>query len=373
MPKCLLIRDMRNRDKRTRRQTRRNVLKTGSALLGVGAIGSLAGCNGGPAETATSTDASTDMTTAEPEPVEIKTLGVEGAVYIPVYFLAQEEGIWEKHNINLSLEVAGFGKYTRAFTANLSDLTSFPTISGGQNIVNGEDVVYVGSHMNLNNPTFVRADSDISSVEDIAGKRLGVPFETSTNTLTNKAMWSNILDFDMFEDPSDTVSAAPPTLWNLLVNDEEIDAMITFTGYAIRGRANPDKVKTIFDPVEVWKEDTGFPPAVTNICASRDWAMDNPQTVLNFKNAWHEAVDFFRNNIDRGITQYGRLAGLTSDAEIQVVKDQVAETRVFPDQWNPDYIDSVWQLFEYLNNTGDLDSVPDKDEHSFTNSELEGF
>jgi len=360
---------MRPGDTDTPRQTRRTVLKTGSALLGVGAMGSLAGCNGGSGTTTTEAGGNG---TPEPEPVEIKTLGAEGAIYIPVYFLAQEEGIWERNGIDLSLEVAGFGKYTRAFTADLSDLTSFPTISGGQNIVNGEDVAFVGSHMNLNNPTFVRADSDISSVSDIEGKRLGVPFETSTNTLTNKAMWSNILDFDMFEDPAETVSAAPPTLWNLLVNDEEIDAMITFTGYAIRGRAS-DEVKTIFDPVEVWQDETGFPPAVTNIVADRQWAMNNPQTVLNFKSAWKEAVQFFRENIDRGITQYGALAGLSSEDEIQVVKDQVADTRVFPDTWSEDYIGSVWTLFEYLNNTGDLSSVPDQDEYSFTDEELEGM
>jgi len=225
--------------------------------------------------------------------------------------------------------------------------------------------------MNLNNPTFVRADSDIESVSDIAGKRLGVPFETSTNTLTNKAMWSNILDFDMFEDPAETVAAAPPTLWNLLVNEKEIDAMITFTGYAIRGRANPDKVRTIFDPVQVWKDETGYAPPVTNICATKSWAQENPGTVLDFKAAWREAVDYFRDNIDRGITQYGRLAGLSDEAEIEVVKNQVADERVFPQQWGEDYIQSNWKLFEYLESTGDLASVPDMNSHSFTDAELE--
>lgn len=369
---------MRSGDKDTTQPSRRKILRTGSAVLGVGALGSIAGCGGDsdtptPGGQGTTEPDSTPTATEEPEPVTINTLGAEGAVYIPVYFLAQEEGIWERNNIDLSLEVAGFGKYTRAFTADLSTLTSFPTISGAQNIVNGEDVVYVGSHMNLNNPTFVRADSDIESVPDIEGKRLGIPFETSTNTLTNKAMWSNILDFDMFEDPAETVSAAPPTLWNLLVEDEEIDAMVTFTGYAIQGRASPDQVKTIFDPVEVWQEDTGFPPAVTNICADGQWARQNPQTVLNFKNAWSEAVQFFRDNIQRGITQYGRLAGLSNEAEIEVVTEQVENERVFPDTWEADYIDSVWRLFEYLNNTGDLESVPDQEEHALTNEQLQNL
>lgn len=346
--------------------TRRNVLKSGTAFVGLGAMGSFAGCS-------QLSNGNGDGTGGESDAVQIDTLGAEGAVYIPVYFLAQEEGIWEKHDINLSLEIAGFGKYTRAFTADLSNLTSFPTISGAQNIVNGEDIVFVDSHMNLNNPTFVRTDSDIESVSDIEGKRLGVPFETSTNTLTNKAMWSEILDFDMFEDPAETISAAPPTLWNLLVNDEEIDAMITFTGFAIRGRATPDKVRTIFDPVEVWKNDTGFAPPVTNICATKSWAEQNPQTVLNFKAAWREAVSFFRDNIDRGITQYGRLAGLSEEDEIDVVTEQVNQKRVFPQKWNQDYINSNWQLFEFLKSTGDLETVPDMNEHSFTDEDLENL
>lgn len=346
-----------------RGSNRRDVLRKTGALAGAASLSSIAGCTG---VFGGGGDGGTDT-------MSIKTLGAEGALYIPVYFLARENDIWEKHGIDLSIEIAGFGKYTRAFTANLSNLTSFPTLSGATNINQGEDVAYVGSHMNIINPTFVRKDSDIQSITDLKGKNLGIPFESSTNTLTNKAMWDKIMGFDMMEDPAKTVAAAPPTLWNLLVNEKEIDAMIPFTGYAIKALANPDKVRPIFDPVEVWKEETGYPPPVTHVCATKSFVEENPQAVLNFKAAWNEAVNYFRDNIDTAITQYGRLAGLANDAEIQVVKDQVSQERVFPQLWSQEYIDSNWKLFEYVQAQGDLQSVPDKDSYSYTNSELENL
>lgn len=341
---------------------RRRVLKGAGAGAATGMLGGAAGCT-----TITGGNGSSNGKTS------VKVLGAEGAIYIPVYFLGRENDIWEKHGINLSIEITGFGKYTRAFTAGLSPLTSFPTLSGAKNINSGEEIAYVGSHMNIINPTFVRKDSDIESIQDLKGKRLGVPFWGSTNTLTNKAMWDKLKNFDMKKDPANVIAAAPPSLWNLLVKDKEIDAMIPFTGYAIKALANPDKVRPIFDPVEVWKNETGFAPPVTSTVADKQWVKDNPQAVRDFMAAWNEAVDYFRDNIDKAINQYGRLAGLQNDAEIQVVKDQVSRQRVFSQKWNKDYIESNWTLIEYVKDQGDLKAVPDMDEHTYTDSELKNL
>lgn len=343
---------------------RRKLIRAGGAAA-AGALGSMAGCmtqitgggGGGDGDS----------------PTKVKILGSEGAVYIPVYFLGRENDIWEKHGIDLSIEITGFGKFTRAFNADLSSLTSFPTLTGVQNINGGEDLVYIGSHMNIINPTFVRKDSDIESIKDLKGNTLGVPFWSSTNTLTNKAMWSEIKDFDMKKDTGDTTAAAPPSLWNLLVNEKEIDAMIPFTGYAIKALANPDKVRPIFDPVEVWKKETGHAPPVTSIVAEKSWVKENPDAARSFVDAWNEAVDYFRNNIDTAISQYGRLAGLSNDSEIKVVKDQVNKKRLFPQQWNKEYIKSNWKLLEYVHAQGDIESVPDMNSHTYTKPELENL
>lgn len=342
-------------------RSRRKAIRLGGAAIGAASLGSLAGCTG-------------DGGTGGEEPsdrVQIHTMGTEGALYIPVFFLGRENNFWQERGIDLTLEITGFGKFTRAFTANLSNLTTFPTLSGVQNINQDEDIVYIGPHMNLINATFVRADSDIESVDDLRGRRLGVPFETSTTTTTNQAMLQEIEGFDIWNDTEETIATAPPSLWNLLVEQEEIDAMITFTGFTLRAYANPDLVREIFNPVDVWEGETGFPPPVNSVVARRSFVEENPAATLGWLDAWNEAVDHFRDNVDRGIEQYGALAGLSDEAEIAVVKEQVSQGRIFPQTWGDEFISSKWQLFDFVQRAGGVEAVPDQNQYALTRSEIE--
>ncbi|MGQ3414488.1 ABC transporter substrate-binding protein [Natrinema sp. LN54] len=338
--------------------SRRNMLRTTAAVGAAGSLGILGGCsslvgsgNGGQG---------------------LQIYGSEGALYIPVYDYGIDNGVWEEHDVNISQNTVGFGQFTRSFTANQTSSTSFPTLSTVQNINDGEDLVFIGPHMNIISQTFVRQDSDIESVSDIEGRTLGIPPWGSTNTLTNQAMWGSVLDFDMENDPAEVVSTDPPALWNLLVEDEEIDAMVNFTGFGIRGLASPD-VRPIFDPVEVWENETGYAPPVTSMVCEREWAESNPDKARGLVAGWKDAVDLFRDNVEEAINEYGELAGLQDEDEIEVVIDQVNQKRVFEQEWSTDYIDSKWQLIEYVNEYGGVDSVPNVDEHAYTTEDLESL
>lgn len=337
---------------------RRRMLRTTAA---VGAAGALGGCSsligaGNGAENGAET---------------IQIYGSEGALYIPVYEYGINQGIWEEHGVQIEQNVVGFGQFTRAFTADQTPITSFPTLSAVQNINDGEDLVLIGPHMNIIAPTFVREDSDIESVADIEGRTLGIPSWSSTNTLTNQAMWANVLNFDMENDPGEVISSDPPALWNLLVEDEEIDAMVTFTGFGIRGLANPDLVRPIFDPVEVWREETGYAPPVTSMVCEREWVESNPEPARALVAGWNDAVDLFRDNVEEAINEYGDLAGLEDQDEIDVVIEEVEQERVFQQEWSEEYIDSKWQLIEYVHEQGGLEAVPDVTEHAYTQNDLE--
>ncbi|QCS44982.1 ABC transporter substrate-binding protein [Natrinema versiforme] len=337
--------------------SRRNMLRTTAAVGAAGSLSILGGCsslvqsgNGG----------------------QLQIYGSEGALYIPVYDYGMDNGVWEEHDVNINQNVVGFGQFTRSFTANQTSATSFPTLSSIQNINDSEDLVVIGPHMNIISQTFVREDSDIESVNDIEGRTLGIPPWGSTNTLTNQAMWGSVLDFDMEEDPEEVISTDPPALWNLLVEDEEIDAMVNFTGFGIRGLANPD-VRPIFDPVEVWQDETGYAPPVTSMVCEREWVESNPDEARGLVAGWKDAVDLFRDNVEEAINEYGELAGLQDEDEIEVVIDQVEQERVFEQEWSEDYIDSKWQLIEYVHEHGGVESVPDIDEHAYTNEDLEAL
>lgn len=333
---------------------RRTLLKTTAA---VGGVGVFAGCS--------------EILGSDSDAIQI--YGSEGALYIPVYDYGIDHGIWEDHGVEIEQNVVGFGQFTRSFTADQTPITSFPTLSAVQNINDGEDLVVIGPHMNIIAQTFVRADSDIESVTDLEGRTLGVPPWGSTNTLTNQAMWANVLDFDMENDPGDVISTDPPVLWNLLVEDEEIDAMVNFTGFGIRGLANPDQVRPIFDPVEVWQGETGYAPPVTSMVCEREWVEDNPDGARALVAGWNDAVDLFRDNVEEAIDEYGQLAGLEDQAEIDVVIDEVEQERIFEQEWSDEYIESKWQLIDYVHEQGGIESVPDIDEHAYTDDDLEAL
>lgn len=336
-------------------------MRYGSAALISGGLAGVAGCLGNTG--GQQTEGGNDL-------VQLHTLGSEGSIYVPVYLLAQENNIWENHGIDLSLEIAGFGKYTRAFTENLSDVTSFPSLSALHNINQGEDVVFIGPHMNNPNGCFVKTDSGIDSVDDLQGKKLGVTPETSGVALTAQAMFQELEGFDIWEDTEETIATSPPSLWNLFFEQDEIDAMFNFTGFTIKALANSDTVKMIFDPLEVWQEATGFPPPTTAMVAQRAWVEENPNTAISFLDAWQESVSFFRDNVDEGITKFGTIAGLSDENEIAVVKDFLENKRLFPTTWNEDFISSYWQLFQNIQETGGLETVPSQDEYALTREDI---
>ncbi|MDX1746993.1 MAG: hypothetical protein R3324_13730, partial [Halobacteriales archaeon] len=114
-------------------------------------------------------------------------------------------------------------------------------------------------------------------------------------------------------------------------------------------------------------------PPVTSVLARRSFVQENPAATQSWLDAWNEALDFFRDNVDRGIEQYGALAGLSNEEEIAVVKEQVSQGRIFPQSWSDEFISSRWQLFDYVQSVGGIESVPDQGEYSITTDELQGM
>lgn len=337
------------------RATRRQMLKLASTGVGATAI---AGCLGGGGDNGGG--GSSDMHIIEPE----------GAATIPVYLYGTDQGVWEEYNINLSTESAAFGKFTRALTNNLSNIAGHSIMYGIQYMNEGEDqMTSIGQQLNFYNQIMSKQGSGIQSPEDLADTHLGVPSEESQTTRIVRAMILDEYDFDILEEPQQVNSSPPPTLWNLL-QDDEVDAVLEFSGFTIAGNAS-DNIQTVFDSYNYWLDRTGQPPSVADFVVYTDWLEENAQLALDYLNGWWDATGTFRENSDQAIQQYGTLGGISNEAEQEVAKQWADDGVLFPlERGYPQKMaDSTYELMQLLADYDLLKGVPDDSSKIFTTIE----
>ncbi|WP_312911705.1 ABC transporter substrate-binding protein [Natronosalvus caseinilyticus] len=329
---------------------RRQVLSGGAALLAGGVAGCLGmGDNG-------EDDGSGDLT-------NIHMLNLEGSMFVPVFFYGREQDLWASRGIDLSIEVAGFGKFSRTFSeglaTGLSPLSSLP-LAG--NLAGDTGVKCFGQTMNFINQCFVQNDSDIEEPGDLEGMTVGVPGRGSSTTRYYIAQWAELYDFDLMNDPTEIVDSPTSTLYNFLEGNEEIDAGILFTGDTIKALANDD-LRSIYNPVPAWEEQHGYPPSVTMFGVFDDFLNENPSVVMDFWDGWTEAVELFRDEFDQAMNQYGAVGGidLSSEGEVDEVRQLVNEGQLFPTDWDEEWIQMNVDLFKLVEQYGGLDAAPDTD------------
>ncbi|WP_042662815.1 ABC transporter substrate-binding protein [Haloferax sp. ATB1] len=299
-------------------------------------------------------------------------MNLEGSMFVPVFFYGREQNLWEDRGIDLKMEVTGFGKFTRTFSQNLatgvSPLSSLPMAT---NLAGDTPVKCFGQTMNFINQCFVPAGSDIEKPEDLEGKVLGVPGRGSSTTRYYVAQWAELFGFDLLNDPEEIVDSSTSTLYNFLDEGKEVDAALLFTSSTIKALANDD-LRSIYDPVPQWKEQSGYPPSVTMFGVYDDFLESNPQAVLDFWEGWAEAVELFRDEFDSAISQYGAVGGidLSSEGETEVVRQMVNNGELFPTEWNEEWVQANADLWKLVAEQGGIESAPGTDQF-LTTEDLE--
>jgi ABC-type nitrate/sulfonate/bicarbonate transport system substrate-binding protein len=334
------------------------------ALCGAGVAGGLAGCLEGQFGGGTPTAGLTELSTIE----------TEGSISDVTYYYALDNGVWESHGIDLEFEVAAFGKYNRQVVTGSSEIGAPSTVAQLKFVDRGEDLTLVGGQLNMFNRIFARADDDsIEDPGDLAGKRVGLPAsKTSTTSTTHRVLIQDEYGVDLLSDPAETRTAPPPALWEFL-QEGELDAISEFSGYTIKGIAD-ESVKTVFDPYALWRERTGTDLPTTTYTVERDWLSGNADTVVRFLRGWQDAMALFEEETADALAEYGDVAGITTDAEAEVVTDLVDEGVVY----SPAFFDDAgvaanWEFVELLVDAGVLESRPDRERLYATGSDLESM
>jgi len=187
------------------------------------------------------------------------------------------------------------------------------------------------------------------------------------------AMLQNSFDIDIRED-IETQSAGPAVLYDQMVEEGSLDAVMLWTGHTVKTLANDDEVTQIMSAIDHWTEQTGEPPMILNYGVRRDWLEEYPGEALGYIEAWDDGVNWaFENDaIQNMYQQYGRLAGLTSDAERETLLELFDQERVLmrpQSDWDESLVDAQWQLYELVEETGFIESAPSRD-LGITHSEL---
>ena len=345
---------------------RRQALKSTAGALSSGTV-LLAGCLGSEGD-----DSSQGETTSQRDLTPVDYMMINGEADIPIW-LSQEDA-WAEHGIDINPELTTYDRYSRAlYSDGELNLGNINLAILNQGYLDDEDlVVFAGNELETNG-VWTRSDSDIEGIGDLdADTRLGVPFWNSGTTNFARGMIMEEHGLDIRED-IDSTSAEPPVLWELLTEQEELDAIVEFTGFAYKGLANPDLVDRIYAPEDYIKNEFGVDPFVTMFASRRKWLEqpENAQLAVDFLEGWDLANEQFKQNLDENMEQYGRFAGLDSEAEIELIRELYADNQITraSDTWDETYIDAQIGTLEILEKHGLVEEAAPR-EQAITHTEL---
>lgn len=316
---------------------RRTFLGTAGGAVGAGIAGCLGPLDGD------SADAS------------IRTIEVESSISAAVFKWGLQRDLWADRGIDLSFETAPFNRYNRQIVEGEADIGAPSTVAQLEFMDRGEPLTFVGPQQNMFNRMFARSEADaIEAPTDLADRTLGLPAAlSSTTSIVHRVLVSDEYGFDLVEDTADTRAAEPPALWEFLQNGE-LDAISQFSGFTIKGIAD-DSVKTIFDPYELWfrRTESGIP--TTTFTVRPDWLSEHTSVVDDFLSGWAAALESFEENTRAALEEFGADAGITEEADAEVVVELMDQGIAFgPARYDDALVEAHWEFFELL---ADADAV----------------
>ncbi|MEC7763649.1 MAG: ABC transporter substrate-binding protein [Pseudomonadota bacterium] len=225
---------------------------------------------------------------------EIKVINAPTA-FEPLW-LAQEEGIFEKHG--LKAEIIPGGPPDAMMPQLITGQAQF-ALTSGLAVMNasakGLPVQLVVGNMMSQNGTVATAaliapgDSEIDSVEDLAGKKIGI---TSLNNQPHLALLMSATDKGVDIDGLTFVELPPPAM--VTANDKgTVDAIYALDPYM--SAAIQSGYKKVEESVSLYMD--GLPSV--SFAAGSEYVAENPEIVEAFIAAMTEAEEFANANPER--------------------------------------------------------------------------
>jgi NitT/TauT family transport system substrate-binding protein len=293
----------------------------------------------------------------------VKIVVPRGTVFPLSYLGGKDAGIFQKHGIDVQVDLRPFKGYVASLPSRETLVTSYPGLSAIVRINQGMDLVVFGGGLTVMQEVFVPIDSPLKSIPELRGKRFGIWSSGAGSVKSMRAAVADAFGLDLFKDAK-IVEAPPPALMGL-VDKGEVDAFMNVSSMTIRALARPDKYRSIFSPNDYWKQKTGFPVMWSApLVAWREWIQEDPERAKKLVAAVHESFTWLRQNADVAMGKYGKLAAVKTPAEANIYKRWLKENRVLLTRWDSKVVDAEWQFLEVAKKVGVLKKVPSKEKHA---------
>ena len=305
---------------------------------------------------ATTVHAASDLKT-------VKMVIPRGSTFVLSYFGARDAGIFRKHGIDIEVDARPFAGFLSALPGRQVLVGTYAGLNGIDQMNNGKDLIVIGGGLTSMQDVWVRKDSPLKKLSDLKGKKLGVWSRGAGATKALEVLALDGFKLDLNRDVQ-TIEIAGPAL-NALLDRGEVDAMFNLSSLSIAAASQPNKYRVLFSPDDYWKEKTGSPlvwsaPTI----AWKDWIDQDRQRAKNVVDALHESWQWLRENSDKAVEKYGKLAGVQNAAEAASLKKLLQAGGIFLDKWDPKIVDAQWQFLELAKQAGIIKAVPPKDKYS---------
>jgi ABC-type nitrate/sulfonate/bicarbonate transport system substrate-binding protein len=293
----------------------------------------------------------------------VKMVIPRGSTFVLSYDGARDAGIFRKHGIDVEVDARPFAGFMAGLPSRQVLVGTYAGLNAVEQMNEGKNLIVIGGGLTSMQDVWVRKDSPLHKLSDLKGKKLGVWSRGAGATKALEVLAIDGFRLDLNRDLQ-TIEIAGPALMALL-DRGEVDAMFNLSSLSIAAASQPDKYRALFRPDDYWKEKTGAPlvwsaPTI----AWKDWIDEDRQRAKNLVEALHESFQWLRQNSDKAVEKYGKLAAVQNASEAAALKKMLQAGGIFLDQWDPKIIDAQWKFLDLAKQVGIIKAVPPKDKYS---------
>lgn len=294
---------------------------------------------------------------------KVKTVIPRGSVFVLSYFAARDAGIFRKHGIDIEVDARPFGGFMAGLPSRQVLVGTYAGLNAVEQMNEGKDLIVIGGGLTSMQDVWVRKDSPVEKFSDLKGKKLGVFSRGAGATKALEVLAVDGFKLDLNKDIQ-TIEIAGPALMALL-DKGEVNAMFNLSSFSIAAASQPDKYRVLFSPDDYWREKTGAPlvwsaPTI----AWKDWVDEDRARAKNLVDALHESWQWLRQNSDKAVEKYGKLAGVQNAAQAATLKKMLQAGGIFLDKWDAKIVDAQWKFLDLAKQVGIIKAVPPKDKYS---------
>lgn len=234
--------------------------------------------------------------------------------YGPLW-VADKEGYFEKHGVDVELKIIRLDKGMRAALSNGDiDVAASPTNGLILEVNRGID-----QKAFLILDTSLQADailsgSDLDKITGLRGKSIAYETGTTSDLLLGYALRANGMSFADIEAVPMAASEAGSAL-----TDGRVEAAVTYEPYMSATLAKNDTIKVIYSAADK-------PGLISDVLAAApDWIMAHPEEVRGIIRAWDDAVKFIHESPGEGL----RIMANAIERPIEEIRPAFAGLRLY--------------------------------------------